>query len=486
MALRLKLSHKIIGLVCFPLFCEFLFVGALLILLSTSDTQITALEHSKAVVSRVNELAGLLYGHVLMLARQQFSLGGEPISGDEGDLRETMQQLDELTYRNPDEAREAKKTIELTRRILGYTKTMEDSGSWQESSNAPKLFMLTTELIGTTRNFLRTEKQSQTTSDVGAMAENSRKNIYYLLLALLVLSTLITIGVAWRLQKTIAERLGVMRDNTYRLASNLPMHKIVEGSDEIAKLDEVFHQMADALKEAELERKRNEQLKADFVAMVSHDLRTPLTSTQLFISLLTQPIMDGIDVPTKAKKAEIEIARLIRLINNLLDLEKAEGKVGFEVLIDSVPLSAVIQQAVAAVEDYGKQSNVKIEAPKTDLVVDADEDKIVQVLVNLVSNAIKFSPPQSTVRIEIKSDPEYIEISIIDSGRGIPKQFHQAIFDRYKQVTVADERLKGGTGLGLAICKIIVELHGGKIGVESEEGQGSRFWFRLPQRPLLS
>jgi len=420
-----------------------------------------------------------------MMARQEYTLNMEPSSGDENELRETMKSLEEITCNDPAEKQECIKVVQLTNKILGYTKSIEQSGSWASTMKTGQLFMLTTELIGTTRSFLRQEKQIQSNSDVSTVKDDTRLRVINLLVASMIISTLITIAIAWWLQKTIAKRLGIMIDNTYRLASNLPMHESVKGSDDIAKLDQVFHTMAESLKEADLERARNEQLKADFVAMVSHDLRTPLTSTQLFVSLLTEKNAESLDIPKKAKKIEIEIARLIRLINNLLDLEKAEGKVGFDISIDAVPLSVILQQSVTAVEDYGKQSSVAIEVPATDLLVDVDQDKIVQVTVNLLANAIKFSPPGSVVHIEVNSVPDYTEISIVDSGRGIPKEFQQAIFDRYKQVTIADEQLKGGTGLGLAICKIIVDLHGGKIGVDSEEGKGSRFWFRLPQRPLL-
>lgn len=109
----------------------------------------------------------------------------------------------------------------------------------------------------------------------------------------------------------------------------------------------------------------------------------------------------------------------------------------------------------------------------------ADADRLVQVLVNLITNAVKFSPAGGTVQVTHKLDEDTLEMRVIDEGRGVPAKYKELIFERFQQVEVGDAKQKGGTGLGLAICKTIVEMHGGIIGVESEEGKGSTFWFRI-------
>ena len=109
-----------------------------------------------------------------------------------------------------------------------------------------------------------------------------------------------------------------------------------------------------------------------------------------------------------------------------------------------------------------------------------DRDRIIQVLINFLSNAIKFSPPGENIWIKAEEVEEQIQFSVTDHGRGVPKEMQESVFDRFKQVETADAKKLGGTGLGLAICKAIVERHGGTIGLESEAGKGSRFWFRLP------
>ena len=118
-------------------------------------------------------------------------------------------------------------------------------------------------------------------------------------------------------------------------------------------------------------------------------------------------------------------------------------------------------------------------APSPAVAVWGDGDRLVQVLVNLLSNAVKFSPPGSDVTLSAEIGAGGVQVRVADRGRGIPARFRESIFERFRQVESSDARQKGGTGLGLSICKAIVEQHGGAIGVESEEGKGTRFFFSL-------
>lgn len=134
-----------------------------------------------------------------------------------------------------------------------------------------------------------------------------------------------------------------------------------------------------------------------------------------------------------------------------------------------------------AVRGFAEQQGVKLAASEQSKAeIFADRDRLVQVLINLVSNAIKFSPKGGTVTLAVSEEDAGIRFNIIDQGRGVPEQLREAIFDRFKQVEEDDAKVKGGSGLGLAICKAIVERHGGTIGVDSQEGKCSTFWFRIP------
>ena len=228
-------------------------------------------------------------------------------------------------------------------------------------------------------------------------------------------------------------------------------------------------------------RKSIERLKRDFVAMVSHDLRTPLTAVQMVLGLMQAEAYGEISSTGHERLGEAEgnVDRLIALVNELLTLDKMESGM-LELTPTSVTVEEVIEPAMNMVSGVAAQHQVQIEVlPYGHKTLYADKDRIVQVLSNLLSNAIKFSPTEGKVIVIVEQHAETTQISIADQGRGVPPEMQGAIFERFKQVEPADERKKGGTGLGLAICKAIIERHGGSIGLESEPGKGSKFWIRL-------
>ncbi len=228
-------------------------------------------------------------------------------------------------------------------------------------------------------------------------------------------------------------------------------------------------------------RKELELLKQQFVALVSHELRTPLNSIGGVLSLLSVGALGP--MPEKAvgkiEIAERNINRLMLIVNDLLDIEKLEAG-QMQMSIGDISLAPLLATAVESVERVAEREQVSIETASTDALIFADGDRLVQVLVNLLGNAIKYSPKGGVVAISVKEMPDFVEVRVTDSGRGIPASHREAVFERFRQVEIADSKKKGGTGLGLAICKAIVEQHRGSIGVDSEEGKGSSFWFRVP------
>ena len=226
------------------------------------------------------------------------------------------------------------------------------------------------------------------------------------------------------------------------------------------------------------------RLKRDFVAMVSHELRTPLTSVQTFLESFSAGTYGSVSerLGLKLSMAERNVGRLMELINNLLDIERLEAReIGH--CEDGVAIGAVLEAALDSVSDFAEKQGIAIDAGGVcpDVTMRADRDLIVQVLVNLLANALKFSPSGSSIEITAEAVENLVKIQVIDHGRGIPERFRKRIFERFEQVQSSDATEKGGSGLGLAICKTIVEKHGGTIGVDSEEGSGSTFWFFIPQ-----
>lgn len=228
------------------------------------------------------------------------------------------------------------------------------------------------------------------------------------------------------------------------------------------------------------ERKRIEQLKQQFVAMVSHDLRTPLCGVQGFLELIADGD-SGLSPEGKksARLAQGSIDRLIKLVNELLDLEKMEsGTISLN--LERATLEDIFSEAIQSTQTFADQAKVKLDATLSPQVVRVDRGRMVQVLVNLLTNAVKFSPPESTVRLFAKSSERSVQICVEDKGRGIPESDVENIFERFHQVEQSDGSRSAGVGLGLAICKAIVEQHGGKLTVESRLGSGSTFSVTLP------
>ncbi len=232
------------------------------------------------------------------------------------------------------------------------------------------------------------------------------------------------------------------------------------------------------------ERIRLEKMKSEFISTVSHELRTPLTSISGALGLITKEVLGKI--PTEAMKV-IEIAhrnslRLAYMINDLLDMEKlAAGKVSFDMrphlLVDLIKLS------IEDNSNYLSDRQIKlifVEDPNNEqLQLQCDRQRFLQVLSNLISNAIKFSHANGTVEIAIQQN-DGIRISVTDHGNGIPLEFQKSIFQKFAQADSSDTRQKGGTGLGLAITRELIERMGGKIGFNSSKGNGACFYIDFP------
>lgn len=228
------------------------------------------------------------------------------------------------------------------------------------------------------------------------------------------------------------------------------------------------------------DRKNAERLRREFVAMVSHDLRTPLMSVQASLSLLSVGACG--DLSDKAKfnvtDAERNIAYVINLINGLLDVEKmAAGKL--ELKLSKVNVGALLKRASELVRPMANARQIELVIPEVSLSIVADEERLTQVLVNLISNAVKFSERTGKVTVEASRVDNELEVRIVDSGPGIDESEQAELFERFSQ-SENNKSSRGGSGLGLAICKAIVEEHKGSIGVTSRRGEGSIFWFKLP------
>jgi two-component system sensor histidine kinase VicK len=233
------------------------------------------------------------------------------------------------------------------------------------------------------------------------------------------------------------------------------------------------------------ERRALDRMKDEFISTVSHELRTPLTSLRAALGLVT-----GGTLATRPEKLQqmLDIAtgntdRLVRLVNDILELERiGSGKAELHYTMCSA--DDLFRRAAGLQQTDASKGQLRITFNSQGVNIWADPDRILQTLTNLISNAIKFSPPGTEIHLRARRiDANEAEIQVRDQGRGIPEDKLERIFERFHQVDASDSRTMGGTGLGLAICRSIVAQHGGRIWATSTVGQGSTFHFTMPTKP---
>lgn len=233
------------------------------------------------------------------------------------------------------------------------------------------------------------------------------------------------------------------------------------------------------------ERKQVERIKQKFIALISKELKKPLSSISDSLSGLLIPTAKLSDLArSKLINTQSNLKRLLQLVSELLQIAEMESAAKMQLEFADFDIFEIVSQAVSDVEGLAQARNIQLIVEVKSSNCNCDKNRMVQVLVNLLSNAIKFSPESSTVTVNALSDGIALKICVIDSGRGVPESHRQTIFEKFKQVEASDGRPKTGTGLGLPICKDIVEAHSGSIGVKSNEGQGSVFWITLPLTEL--
>ncbi|MBS1814671.1 MAG: PAS domain S-box protein [Acidobacteria bacterium] len=233
------------------------------------------------------------------------------------------------------------------------------------------------------------------------------------------------------------------------------------------------------------ERRALDRMKDEFISTVSHELRTPLTSMRASLGLIASGALAA--RPEKQKQM-LEIAigntdRLVALVNDILELERiGSGKAELHYTMSSA--EDLMKRAAGLLTGTASKAGIEFRFDAEQVDVWADPDRILQTLTNLLSNAIKFSPRGGVIFLKARLlSPDEAQLEVHDSGRGIPEDKLESIFERFQQVDASDSRAMGGTGLGLAICRSIVSQHGGRIWAESTLGKGASFFFTLPTRP---
>lgn len=258
--------------------------------------------------------------------------------------------------------------------------------------------------------------------------------------------------------------------------------------DDKGKVTGIVHLAKDIsqMKKAHREMKEAMEMKSQFLSVASHELRTPLTAIKESIEIVSGAAADKLDAQVKGflDLAKRNIDRLSRLIDDILDLHKLEaGKV--ELHMQELDVNEVVKEVQASMAPLAQRRGLRLSSSLMDppLRLRFDKDKITQVLVNLVNNAVKFTETGG-ITIATRQEGDAVVATVADTGPGIRKEDLTRLFQKFQQLESPSRRKTGGTGLGLAICKQIVERHAGKIWVESEVGVGTRFSFLLPAEQI--
>jgi len=285
------------------------------------------------------------------------------------------------------------------------------------------------------------------------------------------------VGISFFITRSITRPLNLLRAKTKEISGGVFNGNLsISSPPEILELTKAFNLMCDKLNTVD-------KMKSDFFSMMSHELRTPLTSIKEGTALLKEGAAGSI-TDQQARLLRIiaeESQRLIGLVNSLMDLSKMEAGM-MTYAFEKATLSPLIDKAVTEMVPLIEAKKIRLEKQiQVELpTIRIDVERILQALRNLIGNAVKFTPEGGRVRVSVRRADQGVEVSIADTGPGIPTENLGTIFDKFRQATPAGSYRIKGTGLGLAIVKHIISSHGGKIWAQSELGQGSTFVFVLP------
>lgn len=394
----------------------------------------------------------------------------------------------ELSYQMTSELQDLnslKATPEFQRKLQGYRGKLKPQRRMEELSNIIQSLNEGTPRPLRERHqvFLRNEAEFQRfTREQQNYLE--QKLIYYASLALFVMVFGFVSMLVFMSRNVIRPMRDLSRKMDDFLHDRYTYQFSVPSNDEIGRMQATFNSLAQRVISNMEQLKTLDSAKSEFLSIASHELRTPLTSIKGSISLMRTGVVGKMNEMAEnlLTIAENESDRLIRLINDILDLAKIEAR-KLPLHQDWASFNELVKTSLQSLQGLAQQAEVTLIAEELPpLETYMDTDRIQQVLTNLLSNAVKFSPKGSSVivRAEIMENHQ-IRVEVRDHGRGIAPEDQEAIFQKFRQATNSRNPLVKGTGLGLAIAKALVEQHGGEISVHSIPGEGSSFYFTLPE-----
>lgn len=476
----MRIAQKGFLLVAIPLVFELAFVGALFSLLRQAEEQTFKLMQARNVIMRTDSLTRKMQNATLAMA-------GYAVTSDRNTLVVCQNILDQIPsdFAKIEEAargneQELAVLKKIAQQIEHYGEILKEIRVAIETKDrfdsSEELFKRVKESSTEVNSMVQTISKADKALEKNLLVQQAKTSngVVLLLGAGVAVNVFIAIWLAYFYSRNFVDRLRILKTNSELFTKRQDFLPAVGGNDEITEVDHSFREMAETIRQLE-------QRKREFVSMVSHDLRSPLMSVEMTLGLFNEGLLGEVNANGKKRltAAQNNISRLMNLIRELIDVEAMEtGNLNLE--RTNCCIDDIFQYSFQSIQSLAENKNIEIKFQESNLYVNADADRIVQVITNLCSNAIKFSPENSTITLQAIEAGEMTRVSVIDQGRGIPEALQPSIFDRFKQVEKADRTEKQGSGLGLAICKSIVEAHGGNIGLISKEKQGTEFWLTLP------
>ena len=482
--LKSKLTRKGLVVIILPLLFELVFISVLAFLLFNAEQEFEERVQSKQIaITATGIVARLIDAELISMMYNAQQIPFLDVRFDE-DATKINQSLEELRTasrdagRPPEQFRRIDESVRMTlarlRRV--FTNEIEADVDIEElvttKTDQKRVYTVFTKALNEINSLLDAEQSRQEV--VAAKEKFYRNALERSLTAGIAASVILSFGLAVFFAGGITGRLKIVLDNTRRLRAREPLSDPLGGDDEISQMDDLFHTAASDLTQIDEQRRH-------LVSLVREELSAPLAQVQFVLHNLSLGLYGELTprAENRLTLASRDTDRVVRLLDDLLSIEDMQGA-EFDLSIEQTDSEKLMTMAAGSVSDLAERNEVALEMLGKNVVFEADPDRIIQVLINLLSNAVKFSPKGGTVTIAVKEEDDQTVFYVSDQGRGIPEDKLDSIFEPFKQVSQSDQTDKGGTGLGLPICKKIANQHGGSIGVDSKEGEGSRFWLRVP------
>ena len=477
----MTIARKGLIVVSVPLILQFVFVCVLSVLLHYSQEDAARLSQSRTFVTKVDNINRDFLELGMSLAAFRYTKG-----------RKFIKQYDEIVGGLPAKFDELKKLSEGYPSRLTHVEKLQRDGnnvieltqSFRRPADSAIVYLLDPlayrqKISDAFSQF--SEESAAVANEELQLQQNSpaaestmRKGLTVCIVLGLLSSTMLTFILTRFFMTNITRRLAILTANSLLFSIKKPLMAPVIGDDEIVELDQNFRKMVAQIEEADNRRHL-------YVQMISHDLRGPLTSMRSTIEAAERGIYGQITDKGKNRfaAAQNDSDRLIGLINEMIDYDGlADGSI--ELDKDRFEAKELMDAAKDSLESLAEAKQVELQFSCDEANLTADKDRLKRVLINLMHNAIKFSPPHSVVKAEANIKDNSVVFRIIDQGAGVKQEEINNLFQPFQMGESAKTVSETGSGLGLAICKMIIEAHHGTLDVESKSGKGSCFWFSLP------